>query len=299
MSKLASSNNPKADLGRSAQPTQVAQVAVDQEAVYPATSPKRFSRLASRVRSNIPVIVFLLVVLGLWQLIVDLEHVPMLVLPTPTRILTTLWGSRGPLLSNMLVTGEEVVLGLLIGLLLGIACGIAIDYSVPVNRILFPVVVTSQTIPIFAIAPLLVIWFGFGLTPKIIIVTIGVFFPVTINQVAGLRSVDEEILNLFRSHRAHQWQIFRYARFPASLPYLIAGAQIGVTFSVIGAVFAEWVGASRGIGAYMVNANSLSETDQVFAAIVVVSAVTILLVALTRWVGRLVTPWQQGEKREF
>jgi ABC-type nitrate/sulfonate/bicarbonate transport system permease component len=258
-----------------------------------------FSRLASRVRSNIPVIVFLLVVLGLWQLFVDVKHTPMLILPAPSRILTTLWDSRGPLSSNMLITSVEVVLGLLFGLLLGIACGIAIDYSVPVNRVLFPVVVTSQTIPIFAIAPLLVIWFGFGMTPKVIIVTIGVFFPVTINQVAGLRSVDEEVLNLFRSHEARRWQIFRYARFPASLPYLIAGAQVGVTFSVIGAVFAEWVGASRGIGAYMVNANQLSETDQVFAAIVVVSAVTILLVALTRWVGRAVTPWQRGVKHGF
>ncbi len=261
-------------------------------AAAPTVTAGRVRTSLPRLRDSLPAILMLVLILGLWQLIVVWNDISPIILPSPTQIVSTIWAQRAVLLGDLWVTSAEVIFGLVSGISIGIIVGILIAYSKPVERLVLPLVITSQTVPIFAIAPLLVIWFGFGITPKLIIVAIGVFFPITVNQVAGLRSVDIDVINLLRAHRASNFQIFRYVRFPASLPYLFAGIQVGVTFSVIGAVFAEWVGADSGIGAYMEVQNALNRTDRVFAAIVVTSVVTILLVFIAQRIGRLLMPWR-------
>jgi len=245
----------------------------------------------------LPALVIVLALLAFWQIYVRAEHVNEIILPAPSDIADTLWSQRATLLSNLWVTFQEIAIGFLLGTAAGIVLGVLIAYSVVLERALYPLVIASQVIPVFAIAPLLIIWFGFGITPKVLIAAVIVFFPICVNQVEGLRSADSGAVDLLRSYGVGEWGVFRMIRLPASVPYLLAGMQIGVTFSVIGAVIAEWVGAQQGLGALMLQANSQSDTRLVFAAIVTVAIVGVLLFAAVRIVGDLVWPWQARSRQ--
>jgi putative hydroxymethylpyrimidine transport system permease protein len=155
-------------------------------------------------------------------------------------------------------------------------------------------VLASQAVPIFAFAPLLIIWLGFGIEPKVVIVALGVFFPVTVNMTVGLREVDPGIIALMRTFPAGEGQTLRYVRLPNSLPYLVPAAQVGMTYAVIGAVISEWIGAESGIGRVMIAANSVARTDQLFAAMAIVTVVALVLVGLVGSVGRRLTRWQRA-----
>ncbi|MCU1492052.1 MAG: binding-protein-dependent transport system inner rane component [Acidimicrobiaceae bacterium] len=253
---------------------------------------KRSRRGGARLASALPSVALLLVLFGGWQLYVSVKHVNEVILPSPWEVMRSLATNKDLLATNLLVTGEEIVLGFVIGALAGIVLGVLITYSKVLERALFPLVIASQVIPIFAIAPLLIIWFGFGITPKVLIAALIVFFPICVNQVEGLRSADEGAVHLIRSYGASEVRVFWMVRLPTSVPFVLAGMQIGVTFSVIGAVIAEWVGAQKGLGALMLSAASLSNTQVVFAAIVTVAVVGIVLFTLVRVVGDLLFPWQ-------
>jgi ABC-type nitrate/sulfonate/bicarbonate transport system permease component len=246
----------------------------------------------------LPVLLLLGLLCGGWEAYVRYEHVNEVILPPPSRIGKTLWADHSTILSDLWVTLLEIVYGFLVGFGLGIVSGILIVYSKVMERTLYPLVIASQVIPIFAIAPLLIIWFGFGIKPKVIIAAIIVFFPICVNMVEGLRSADQGIIDVMRSYGASGWKIFRSIRLPASIPYLLVGTQVGITFSVIGAVIAEWVGADKGLGYRMIVANSQSETDLVFAAIVALAVVGVGLFALVRVVGDFVFPWQAKQRTE-
>lgn len=260
----------------------------------PGLSKRR--RRPGRFRTAAPSVVLLLVIFGVWQLYVSLKHVNEVILPSPWDVLQSLATSKQLLATNLAVTGEEIVIGFLIGSAAGVVLGILITYSRILELALFPLVIASQVIPIFAIAPLLIIWFGFGITPKVLIAALIVFFPICVNQVEGLRSADQGAVDLIRSYGASEIKVFWMVRMPASVPFVLAGMQIGVTFSVIGAVIAEWVGAQKGLGALMLSAASLSNTRVVFAAIVTVAVVGVVLFALVRVVGDLLFPWQAKSK---
>jgi NitT/TauT family transport system permease protein len=258
--------------------------------------PPEGRRRRGRLATAVPAALLLLIVFGVWQLYVSVKHVNEVILPSPWQVLDTLATNKQLLATNLVVTGEEIVLGFVLGAVAGILLGIFITYSTVLERALLPLVIASQVIPIFAIAPLLIIWFGFGITPKVLIAALIVFFPICVNQVEGLRSADEGAVNLIRSYGASEIKVFRMVRMPASVPFVLAGMQIGVTFSVIGAVIAEWVGAQRGLGALMLSAASLSNTTIVFAAIVTVAVVGVVLFALVRVVGDILFPWQAKSK---
>jgi len=240
-----------------------------------------------------PVAAILAVAIVGWELAVSIWDVRDVILPAPSQIASTVWEERSLLASDMLVTLKEVALGFTLGLTAGVTLACLIVYSRVLERALYPLAVGSQTIPVFAIAPLLVIWFGFGVWPKVIVAALIVFFPITVNMVEGLRSAEPEAISLLRSLSASRWTIFRMVQIPASLPYLLAGTQVGVAYSVIGAVIGEWVGATEGIGARMLSANSLLQTDLVFAAIAVLSIVTLTLFVLVNVLGRLLMPWKR------
>jgi ABC-type nitrate/sulfonate/bicarbonate transport system permease component len=191
----------------------------------------------------------------------------------------------------------EVVLGFMAGLTVGLVLANGIAYSRIVERAVYPIVIASQTIPVIAIAPLLLIWVGYGLAPKIIVVALICFFPISVNTVDGLRSVDPGMVNMMRTLGASRWQIFTKLQVPSSLPQMFSGIKIGVTFSVIGAVIGEWVGASAGLGYLMTYSQPLFLTARVFAAIAVLSAMGIGLFALATLVERLALPWYYAEKR--
>jgi ABC-type nitrate/sulfonate/bicarbonate transport system permease component len=231
------------------------------------------------------------VLIALWQLATVLYDLSPVVLPPPTLVAETVVDEWSTLLDNLWITLLEILLGFGAGLVCGVALGIAIASSRTLQRALYPLVIGSQVVPVFAIAPLLIIWFGFGIVPKVVIAAVVVFFPICVNQVEGIRSVDPRVIDLMRSYSASSFQIFRFVRFPASIPYLIAGTQIGIAYSVIAAVIAEWVGASEGLGWLMLSANAVSNTKLVFACIVVLGVVGIGLFWLIGVIGGLLAPW--------
>lgn len=250
------------------------------------------SRVWSTLRAILPALALLVIGLGFWELYVRVEDVNAVILPAPSAIAQTLWDEKSLLLSDLWVTLKEIVYGFVAGFVIGVVCGVMIVYSKTAERTLYPLVIASQVIPIFAIAPLLIIWFGFGIQPKVIICALIVFFPICVNMVEGLRSADKGIVEVMRSYGASERRIFRSVRLPAAVPFLLIGTQVGITFAVIGAVIAEWVGADAGLGYRMVVANSQSETSLVFAAIITLAVVGVALFALVRVVGDLVFPWQ-------
>jgi len=252
--------------------------------------------LVSLKRWAAPLLI-LIALLGSWELWTQLGDVPKWQLPAPSTIAQELVESRGLLWQHTQVTLLEVALGFVAALIVGLSLASGIAYSRILERSVYPIIIASQTIPIIAIAPLLLIWVGYGLTPKIIVVALIGFFPISVNTVDGLRSVDPDMANMMRTLGASRWQIFTKLQVPSSLPRMFSGIKIGITFSVIGAVIGEWVGASEGLGYLMTYSQPLFLTARVFAAIVVLSAMGIMLFVLATLVERLMLPWYHTEKR--
>ena len=245
-----------------------------------------------------PAALIVLGLLGIWESYVRLWAVPKWLLPAPSVIAMTLIVSRALLLDHTLVTLLEVVVGFGLSLLCGVllACGIATSQTL--ERALYPFVIASQMVPIIVIAPLLLIWVGYGLTPKIIVVALTAFFPIVVNMVDGLKSADPDAVNLLRTMGASRWQIFVKVQVPTSLPFLFSGLRVAMAVSVIGAVIGEWVGSSQGLGYLMIRSKPQFLTERVFAAIVMLSVMGVALFVLVGIIEQLVIPWWHNEQRQ-
>src|SRR5919106_79916 len=259
--------------------------------------PKAGRPTAGSLQRWVASVLILVGLLGAWEVWVRLGDVPRWQLPSPSIIAQELVNSWELLWENTLITLQEVVLGFLAALVTGLLLAGGIAYSRVLERSVYPLVIASQTIPIIAIAPLLLIWVGYGITPKVIVVALISFFPISVNTVDGLRSVEPDMLNMMRTLGASRWQIFTKLQVPASLPQMFTGIKIGIAVSVIGAVIGEWVGASAGLGYLMTYSQPLFLTARVFAAIVVLSAMGIGLFLLASLVEQLMLPWYYTEKR--
>ena len=266
--------------------------------VWPSTPGRSWTGVVlGRVRSwSIPLLI-LLVLVGAWELWVQVGDVPKWQLPAPSAIARELVESRALLWDNTLVTLKEVGLGFMVALAAGVLLAALIAYSRILERSIYPIVIASQTIPIIAIAPLLLIWVGYGTTPKVIVVALISFYPIAVNTVDGLKSVDPDMVSMMRTLGASRWQVFTKLQVPASLPFMFSGIKIGVSVSVIAAVIGEWVGASAGLGYLITYSQPLFLTARVFAAIVVLSAMGISLFVLASLVERLMLPWYHTEKQ--
>ena len=286
----AASDNPLN--GKGAQPSRVS--ATDRSLVSRAAHGIGWWAYLLRWAAPLLILAGLLVA---WELWTQLGDVPKWQLPAPSVIAQELVESRGLLWEHPQVTLLEVVLGMVAALLVGLFLASVIAYSRIVERSVYPIIIASQTIPIIAIAPLLLIWVGYGIAPKIIVVALISFFPISVNTVDGLRSVDPDMVNMMRTLGASRWQIFTKLQVPSALPQMFSGIKIGITVSVIGAVIGEWVGASSGLGYLMTYSQPLFLTARVFAAIVVLSALGIGLFVLATLVERMVLPWYHTEKR--
>lgn len=245
------------------------------------------------VQDRLPAILAVVALIVAWEAIVRVNRIPVGIVPSPSQVAGSLVEDRALFAANIATTVTEIGLGFAIGLGVGIALAIGIHYSRVLARTVEPLVLASQAVPIFAFAPLLIIWLGFGIEPKVVVVALGVFFPVTVNMTVGLREVDPGIIALMRTFPAGEGQTLRYVRLPNSLPYLVPAAQVGMTYAVIGAVISEWIGAESGIGRVMISANSVARTDQLFAAMAIVTVVALVLVGLVGSVGRRLTRWQR------
>ena len=229
--------------------------------------------------------------IGGWEIYADAGAVDDFILPAPSQVASALWDDRSLLWSNLLVTGQEVGLGILVALVLGFVLAVALHFSGTLRRGVYPLLVASQAVPIVIIAPLLVVWFGFGILPKLAIIALVCFFPVVVTTLDALRSVDPDQLKLMRPLDASRWQAFRWAEAPAALPAALSGAKIAVAVAVIGAVFAEYAGSSEGLGHLMLQAIPQLETARAYAAVVLLAAFAVLLFSALALAERRLVPW--------
>jgi ABC-type nitrate/sulfonate/bicarbonate transport system permease component len=235
----------------------------------------------------------LALLLVIWEVAVVLTSTPVWLLPPPSAVAKSLVDDRDILLPNALVTLKEVLIGFVLAVVSGVGLGIAVYRSALVARVLYPLIIGSQTIPIPALAPLLLVWFGYGLGPKVLVTALVGFFPLVVNTVEGLRATDPDVVNLLRSFGAPRGRVFRLVELPSSLPSIFAGAKIAVAISVIGAVFGELVGAKAGLGYLMTRAIAQFQTPRLVAAIVLLSLMGTGLFAVVTLVERLALPWRR------
>lgn len=254
------------------------------------------NRLLARDRI-VPLLILVSVMLG-WELATRVFQIPRWVLPPPSAVVQALIRDQRLLLRHLTVTLEEVGLGLAFSVLLAIVLAIGIVSSRLVERSVYPLVIASQAVPIVALAPILLIWFGYGLTPKVIVVVLVCFFPIAVNLVDGLRSVDPEFVDLVRSFGGTSWQTLRVVRIPGALPAFFSGLRVAAAVSVIGALIGEWVGSSAGLGYVMIRAASQFHTDRVFAAVLVSAVVSIGLFGIVSVVERFALPWRRSARTE-
>jgi len=231
-----------------------------------------------------------------WKLIVVVGGYPVFILPSPEIVFgrfVTAW-TDGTILPHALATLQEIVIGFIVGATLAVIVGYLLARSVLAERLLSPYLVAAQATPILALAPLLVLWLGTGLLPKVVICALIVFFPVAVATMVGIRAVDKRLLELGRSLRATRWQVFRYLELPAATPQILGGMRVGVTLAVIGAIVGEWAGADKGLGVLINLARgSLFDFPLMFATLLTVALIAIVLYLLVVLAERvLVGNWR-------
>lgn len=228
----------------------------------------------------------------LWQAVVSLAQLPPYILPGPAAVATALVSRPGLIAGHALHTLTEIVLGLALGAALGCATALAMSFFRPARRWLLPIVVVSQAIPVFALAPLLVLWLGYGIASKVAMAVLVIYFPVTAAFFDGLRRTEPGWLDLARTMGAGRWAILRRIRLPAALPALASGLRVATAVAPIGAVIGEWVGASAGLGYLMLHANARVQIDLLFAALVTLAAIGVTLYFTVDALLRRLVPWQ-------
>jgi putative hydroxymethylpyrimidine transport system permease protein len=232
-----------------------------------------------------------LALLIIWQAIVWIVQPPPFLLPDPARVLAALVSRPDLWQVHAVTTLTETGIGLVSGAVLGAALALAMSFLPLTRRVLLPVMVVSQAIPVFAIAPLLALWFGFGLASKIVMATIAIFFPVASAFADGLARADPKLLDLAQLYGARRWQVVALIRLPGALPALVTGLRLAAVYAPIGALIGEWVGASSGLGYAMLLANARAQTDVMFAALILLIAMSVTLRGLVDLLTANLTPW--------
>jgi putative hydroxymethylpyrimidine transport system permease protein len=262
-----------------------------------ATRPKGTAAWGAAWRWALPA-ALLAAFFGAWQVaasngaLAEALGIEPLLVPSPAEIASSLWDNRSLLADNAWVTLREMLLGILVALAVGLLFAIAMNRWRTVKDATYPLIVASQTVPILVIAPILTIWFGFGVTPKVFIIALVCFFPLTVSALDGLRSVDPEAVKLMRSLDASRWQIFRRVEAPSALPSVFTGIKIAVVIAPIGAVFAEWSGSSAGLGRLIQLDSGNFEVSRQFASVAILSAMALALMGLTALAERRVIRWR-------
>ena len=243
----------------------------------------------------------LLAVVGLlavWQAVCMAGLVPNFMLPSPVEVVQALAKDFSLLMSHLWTTLAEAAIGLVIGVAVGYAFAVLMDKFETFYLAFDPLLTVSQTIPTVAIAPLLVLWFGYGLLPKVLLVVLTTFFPITVALAGGFRSVDPDQIDLLRTMNASEWQIFRYAKLPAAADQFFSGLRISATYAIVGAVISEWLGGFTGLGVYMTRVRKNFEYDRMFAVIIITSALSLVLMKGVDLLERICMPWKRAERKD-
>lgn len=235
----------------------------------------------------------LLALLALWQFACSTGLVPSFMLPSPVRVVQALVGDWHLLAGHAATSLAEAGLGLAAGVALGFAAALAMDRFDLLFRAFYPIVVLTQTIPTVAIAPLLVLWFGYGMLPKVVLIVVATFFPITVGMLEGLRSVDPDEIDLMRAMGATRVQILRHVKLPAAMPQFFSGLKISAAYAIVGAVIAEWLGGFSGLGVYMTRVRKAYSFDKMFAVIFLISALSLVLMWVVDAVRRIAMPWER------
>lgn len=244
----------------------------------------------------VPPIVFGVAVILGWELLTIVTDADPRIYPAPSEIAVALFKDPSSLFRNARITASEMVLGFALGAALGISIGVLLAFSKVVQSAVYPWLIVSQTIPIPAVAAVLVIWFGFSILPKVIVVTLITFFPIAVNTVDGLKAVDPDMVRLMRTFGASRSRIFREVRIPVAMPHIFTGMKVAAAFSVLGAVFGEWVGAKGGLGYLLLLKNRAVNTDEVFAIIFALAVLGVGFFGLIVLAERLTIPWYHNER---
>ena len=252
-------------------------------------------RLKSAVAYYAPATVVILALLLIWQLAVDLLHVKEYILPSPWSALKALDKPSHRWPANFMATLYSVLGAFVLSAILGIALAIAIVWNRFLLRTIMPVLVLFNTLPKIALAPLFILWLGYGIWPNIVIGTTIAFFPMVVNTAIGLASAEPEIIDLVRTLRATRWQVFTKIRFPNAVPYIFAGLKLNATMSVTGAIVGEFVASELGLGALIISAGVTLETQTIFASLMLISLLGLALYGLVVLAEHLVAPWGQRE----
>lgn len=253
---------------------------------------KRWTSIAKYLQ---PALFFTALIL-IWQLICQLGWAPRYMLPSPVQIIKAFAGDFGVLAGHAGITLAEALIGLLIGLVFAVVLSIFMERFSVVYRCAYPLLILSQTIPSIALAPLLVLWMGYGMAPKIALVVLMTFFPISIGLLSGFRSIDREYIAQMKSMRANEKQIFFYVKLPGALESSFAGLKISVSYAIIGAVIAEWLGGFGGLGVYMTRVRKSYSYDKMFAVIFLICILSLVLVFLVSLLQKRAMPWKKGEK---
>ena len=263
----------------------------EEDLLVPAVRPTFGRRLRSASRKYLSAVALTVALLVAWELVVRLGHVPEYLLPAPTQILADLKTDWVILWPAMLVTLKEVVIGFVIATVAGVGLAVVLHLYGPLRRAMYPILIGSQTIPIVVLAPILVILLGYGILPKLVIVALICFFPIVVNGIDGLRAVDEDFIRMMYTLDATRWGIFRRVEFPGALPSFFSGMRIAATFAAIGAVFGEWSGSNAGLGYVMLEATPNLLTARIFAAILMLTVISLVLFGLVSLLERIAVPW--------
>jgi putative hydroxymethylpyrimidine transport system permease protein len=234
----------------------------------------------------------ILVLILLWEAIVRGFDVPEYLFPAPSQVAIALRDDWSTILAPATwVSLREVLIGFAIAAVAGVGLAIVLHMFGPLRRAVYPLLIGSQTIPIVVLAPILVIVLGYGIMPKLVIVALICFFPIVVNGLDGLRSVDDDFIRMMKTLDANRWAIFKRIEFPGALPSIFSGMRIAATFAAIGAVFGEWAGASAGLGYVMLQATPNLQTARIFAAILILTLIALALFALVSLLERIFVPW--------
>ena len=266
-------------------------------AALPAAGrPSALARVGRTIARNGGVIATFLLLLLIWQAGARLFEMPEYILPAPTDVWAAFMSQPWRMLDNALVTLQIIVVGYLVAIVVSVPLALAIAFSRIVQTTLYPLLVTFQIIPKIAIAPLFIVWFGFGFLPKIMLVFLLSFFPIVISAISGFRSLDDDVQDFARSTGASAWRMFVKIRLPQALPHIFTGLKVGAAMAATAAVVAEFVGSDSGLGYLILEYNGFIETAKVFAAIILLSISGLVIYYAVELIERIAIPWHVSQK---
>ena len=233
------------------------------------------------------------VILIVWQAVCSLGMIDSFLLPSPVQVVKAFVEELPVLMEHSMVTLTEALIGLLLGILLGFVMAVLMDQFEPLYKAFYPLIVLTQTVPTVAIAPLLVLWFGYEMAPKVILIVITTFFPITVGLLNGFKSADKDSINLLRAMGASKVQVFKIVKLPGALSQFFAGLRISASYAVVGAVISEWLGGFSGLGVYMTRVKKAFSFDKMFAVIFLISIISLLLMKCVDLLQKKCMPWEK------